>query len=515
MHWRDLEMKIRDLRLVGIRCFEDTGHITLDPKCNVFVGKNNAGKSSVLKAILGLQGFPFDQSDVRPGHQDSSYVSVCFDGISTSDVFNFGRATTKPSLRAITRFSGNYPSYQDADVELLEVPVHQHSLFHKNRPSHRVVPLLAKRKAVLFDQNVSFGTQSQITGTMSPLYARIDELATSGLSAHGRFLDAVSQVVGLHITTRASAGGKEAGFYYDDDNFVTLDRMGDGVSEMVMLIVELCTEKNKIFVLEEPETNLHPSGLKALLAMVRDASQDNQFVIATHSNVVVRELGGKGDGKVFRVFRDGDTDKSPSKVDEVEQAPASHLALLRELGYEFADFELHDAWLFLEESSAERVIRDILVPNFTPRLLGRLRTYAASGASNLEPSISDFMRLVVFVHLQPVYAGRIWIRADGDKSGREAIAKVRAAFSYLSEDEANTFKKGQFEHYYPSLFRERANSVLATVDKNLRRRQKTELLQEVLDWTASNKVPSLKAWAISAKEPIKLLKSIEAKLVAA
>ena len=160
------------------------------------------------------------------------------------------------------------------------------------------------------------------------------------------------------------------------------------------------------------------------------------------------------------------------------------------------------------------MIRDILIPNFAPKLLGRLRTFSAGGASNLEPSISEFKRLVVFVHLQPVYAGRIWIRADGDKLGKEAVAKIRAAFPYLSKDFADTFKKEQFEHYYPPLFRDKANAILAIEDKSLKRKQKAELLQEVLDWTASNRGAALRAWAMSAKEPIKLLQSIEAKLMA-
>lgn len=284
---------------------------------------------------------------------------------------------------------------------------------------------------------------------------------------------------------------------------------------MVALIVELCIERNKIFVLEEPETNLHPSGLKALLAMIRTASEHNQFFIATHSNVVVRELGGMEGGKVFRVFRDGESYTSPSKVEEVERTPSAHLELLRELGYEFTDFDLFDAWLFLEEASAERVIRDILIPFFAPKLHGRLRTYSAGGATNLEPSVSDFQRLVVFVHLQPVYKDRLWIRADGDAAGEGAVMKIREAFAYLNEDALCTFGKAQFELYYPQFFQEKVNEVLAIEDKRNRRRQKEELLQEVLNWTEANKDEALAAWEISAQEPIKLLKSIQTKLAAA
>lgn len=221
------------------------------------------------------------------------------------------------------------------------------------------------------------------------------------------------------------------------------------------------------------------------------------------------------DGKVFRVFRDGGTYTSPSRVEEVERTPSAHMGLLRELGYEFTDFELYEAWLFLEESSAERVIRDILIPFFAPELRGRLRTYSAGGVSNLEPSVSEFRRLIVFIHLQPVYNGRLWIRADGDGAGTQAVAKIRATFPLLNEDSLDTFSKAQFELYYPQLFQKKVNDVLAIEDKRDRSKQKVELLQEVLAWTEANKDDAHAAWKISAQEPIELLKSIQTKLVAA
>ncbi len=503
-------MEIRELRLCGIRCFEDTGDIQFDPKCNIFVGKNNSGKSSVLRAILGLQGFPFNQLDVRPGtYNQPSFVTLCFDNVFPSDVMLIGRDENQRCVRVYTVYRGNYPQRSD------EISIAAgRQLFHNTRPQHTIVPFLARRKAAQFNHDVSINAQAVLSGTLSTLYSRIDLLATYWHSGHGRFCEAVKGIVGLPITMRASGSGKEAGFYFDDNTFVTLERMGDGVSEMVALIVELCTEKNKIFVLEEPETNLHPFGLKALLAMIRTSSEHNQFFIATHSNVVVRELGGIESGKVFRVFCDGQNHTSPHKLEEVESTPAAHMELLRELGYEFTDFDLYGGWLFLEESSAERIIRDILIPMFVSGLRGRLRTYSAAGATNLEPSVSEFQRLVVFVHLQPVYENRLWIRADGDEAGVKAVEKIRAAFPRLSEESLSTFSEAQFELYYPPIFQETVKEVLAIKDKQSRRKRKGALLQEVLDWTNANGDEARAAWEVSAKEQIELLQAIQIKLAA-
>jgi predicted ATPase len=502
-------MKIHDFRLTGIRCFEDTGDIACDSKCNIFVGKNNSGKTTLLKALIGFQLSPLDGHDMRPGFQTNSFVTSNFYGRLPKDQLSIGIGPGIERFRVTTLYGGNFPNYTEPN--LFNINLGQ-PLFVSARPGHSIIPFVAKRKAASFNEAISLGSLTVLDGTFSNLYNRIDLLAGGAHPLHRVFHEAVTQIIGLPITTTQSPNGKVAGFHFDLDNFVTLDRMGDGVTEMVALIVELCIEENKIFVLEEPETNLHPSGLKALLSMVRASSEKNQFFIATHSNVVVRELSSAEFGKVFRVYRDGVTHTSPSKVEEVEKSPAAHMDLLRELGYEFADFDLHDAWLFLEESSAERIFRDILFPMFNPKLVGKLRTFSSGGVDALGPSVADFNRLMVFVHLQPVYEGRLWVRADGDEAGKKAIDKLRTKFPNIEEQALATFNQEQFENYYPSVFSEQVKTIFQIEDKKLRQDEKKKLLQDVLDWTITNPDEAKTAWGISAAEPISLLNAIEKKI---
>ena len=289
---------------------------------------------------------------------------------------------------------------------------------------------------------------------------------------------------------RASPGGKEAGFYFDSNKFVTLDRMGDGVSEMVALIVELCTEVDKIFVLEKkPETNLHPAGLKSLLELVRHAADRTEFFISTHSNIVVRELGEECNTKIFQVSREGPEGNSPSAFFLVDRTPEDHLRVLRDLGYEFLDYSLYEGWLFLEEASAETIISQILIPFFVPELRTTLRTYSAGGATNVAPSVAEFLRLVVFVHLQPIYENRLWVRVDGDSAGIETVKTLRAKFPGYDEEAFGTFGKDNFKLYYPAEFQDNVAQVLAIPDKKLRQKNKTALLRNVIDWTKTTANP--------------------------
>lgn len=500
-------MWIRQLRIVGTRCFDDTGYVELSKKCNIFVGQNNVGKSTLLKGVLGFQMTPFESHDVRSPN-GPSYVEARLNDVSADRYIAHAPSNRPATVQAVRYIRGPVPQPPPGYLQC-SYTLQNPTLFGSTRPHHSVVPFLAKRKASSFDENVAEGMQAQLMGTLHNLYSRIDLLATAGHPRHAAFQSALAEIVGLPITTKASQSGKRAGYYLDDDKFITLDCMGDGVAEMVALIVELCLETGKIFILEEPETNLHPRGLKALLGMVRDVSEHNQFVIATHSNIVVRELGADDSTRVFRVYRDGDDPKTASSVELVPRDPVAHTALLRELGYEFSDVGLYEAWFFLEESSAERVINEILVPWFVPELKGRLRTYSAAGISNVEPGVAEFQRLVVFVHLQPAYEGRLWIRVDSGGGGEQVAQSLRDKFSYLTEETCSAFSKTEFERYYPSQFQERVGEVFAIASKPERQRRKIELLIDVLEWSRGNLIDAKLAWSQSAAEPIDVLMKIK------
>jgi hypothetical protein len=62
-----------------------------------------------------------------------------------------------------------------------------------------------------------------------------------------------------------------------------------------------------------------------------------------------------------------------------------------------------------------------------------LRTYSAKGVTNVAPSLAEFQRLIVFIHLQPVYDGRLWVRVDGDEPGKEVIAGLREKFLVMKK----------------------------------------------------------------------------------
>ena len=313
------------------------------------------------------------------------------------------------------------------------------------------------------------------------------------------------------VTAVPSEGGQRPGIYLPNREPLFIDQMGEGVPNIVMLLADLALSEGKLFLIEESENDLHPGALKALLELIIESSATNQFAISTHSNIVLRHLGSVKDTKVYEINSAPDQLPVEAKIRLVEPTVQARLKVLRDLGYSFSDFELWDGWLFLEEASAERIIRDYLIPWFVPTL-SRVRTLAAGGASKVEPAFEDFYRLVRFTHLERAYTNAAWVRVDGDVAGKKLIETLKERFSTWDPDRFACFQNSQFEHYYPYEFKDRIKNTLAISDKQLLRSSKHELLDDVRSWLDADQVRGTKALQISAHEIIQDLKKIATQL---
>ena len=184
---------------------------------------------------------------------------------------------------------------------------------------------------------------------------------------------------------------------------------------------------------------------------------------------------------------------------------------MRDLGYSFSDFDLWDGWLFLEEASAERIIRDYLIPWFIPKLI-RVRTLSAAGTSKVEPVFEDFHRLARFTHLEKAYTNAAWVRVDGDEAGSTVVQKLKARYPTWDADRFACFSNARFEHYYPAEFMQRVAEVFSIGDRKELREAKRLLLEDVRFWLDEDEKRGRAALALSAQEIISDLKKIASQL---
>lgn len=506
-------MKVKNIRLQRFRSFVDSGVIEL-AQINVIIGRNNSGKSSILRGLHNLQnGLQDPFADVRVGGGQATIDITLSDAKGPSRSWgNLGKgfnASFKMTLESRDRRGGGFQS----SLEPQGRPALNGDLrFEAVEPENFIVPFLSKRKSATYDQSSSEQLANEVPLDASKLTAKLARIGTPSFPHYEKYAKACESLLGFVVTATLSPGGQLPGIYLQDGSALPIEQMGAGVLNIVFLLVNLVASEDKLFLLEEPENDLHPAALRAVLDLIKESSKKNQFVISTHSNIVVSHLCGAGDSRLFKVTSVASKLPTESRVDVVEEDPESRIAVLEELGYSFADFGLWDGWLILEESSAERIIRDYLIPWFAPGLT-RIRTFAAGGVDNVEPAFSDFHRMVLFTHLMPAYAGRAWVRVDGDDRGKQVIKRLEEKFSGWNPGHFACFKQPQFEMYYPAPFLENASNILKLPDRRAMREAKAALLSRVVAWLDEDADRSKEFLMKSAGEIIEDLRSMEKRLV--
>jgi len=497
-------MKITEIDLLNVRGFLNA-QIGFSRTLNVFIGPNNSGKSTVLNSIYQLQRQTLFSTDITLGYPDGKIIYF-FDGAHNP-------LDASQHLRAEITLAG------------------QRILFHKNRGSYNfntieerepfnlIYPYLSKRKVGGYTELINEQNTNSVSGNLGFLYSKVDRIATPQFQpANTEYLIACKNILGFEISTIAKGGGKHAAYFIKNLEHIPITAMGEGVSNILGLIVDLCVAENKIFLIEEPENDIHPRALKELMKLIIEKSERNQFFISTHSHIVMKYLGSTTESKVFNITNDlTDPDKPKlyvSNIKEVTKDPTERMAVLEHLGYDLFDFNLWSGWLFLEESSAETLIRDFFIDWFVPTLKYRLRTFSARGIDALKLKFEDFNKTFVFVHLEPSYKNRAWVIIDGGAKEKEIIEDLRNVYkkSGWDEDRFSQFSKHDFEEYYPEEFQNEVNEILKLKGEP-KRIQKKQLLEKVKEWIKANPDVAKKKFRVSAKDVINKLKLIESSII--
>ena len=123
----------------------------------------------------------------------------------------------------------------------------------------------------------------------------IEEMKKEARSVTGYMQDYVSTLKEVQITPVVSwkdaIKGVDVGFQFDgDEKFIPMTHKGTGYRRLFMVArFRYLAEKNKghdiIYLIEEPETFLHPSAQQDLLNAFKELSNENQIIITTHSPV--------------------------------------------------------------------------------------------------------------------------------------------------------------------------------------------------------------------------------------
>lgn len=532
-------MRVKSVELINIKSY-DKVKIELSEGLNILIGENNSGKSTIIQALLNLQYYTFHQTNIR-ALTDYSKIYTEIVKIEKSEIDSFYNRNFPTELEYKESFTvawgigANSTSeeflYYDSNLKvkrvagdrvmldtnygLKDIKFKQFGRFSdKEDHNNFIYPFLARRKTQGFVSTSSREDSFRVSENLNNLAAKIQKISNPTHPYNSKFEQLCKEILGFTVGVIPSEqnSGIEAGIYVSEISTIPLKNMGEGVVNIVGFLVTLLTENNKLYLVEEIENDIHPKALKSLLTLILDKSKNNQFVISTHSHIVLKYLAADNKTKLFRtewtLKNLGGLNVPTSEIELIKNTPDNKIDLLKKLGYETFDFEMYNAYLILEESTAERVIRDFLIPYFVPQLYNRIKTIAANGIDDVEARFIDFHRLFVYLHTKPIYYKKAWVLVDGDSVGVNTCSKLIEKFKGWPREHFITLENDSFEKYYPARFQNDVKKVLGMVHGKEKQKAKANLLDELMKWAFKNQDLALVEFKESFSEVISKLKMI-------
>lgn len=310
--------EIKNFRSIG----EKWVKITPLRKINIVVGKNNSGKSNVIKAIQKIKQIQFDSPTPTQGYnipldildyhkreqQNNIEIKIIFDN-STIDKYG-----VQSIGEIFFTFIGNKDELSISDYFLLHQPYEILEYFfhewgtpipHKNNkealkeavlksvgnffpqfsqkiPDIRLVPQF--RQIGKGEGDLHYSGENLIGNLKQWQHPEI------GNEANRKKFSNIEQLVAklIHLpNAKIEITDKNNEIIINDDGFrLPIDSYGTGVHEITILATAVTTLDQKICCIEEPEIHLHPGLQKEFIIYIANETT-NTYIITTHSNAFI------------------------------------------------------------------------------------------------------------------------------------------------------------------------------------------------------------------------------------
>jgi hypothetical protein len=390
-------MKIRKIRLINHKCFEDSGFVELKDGCNLIIGQNNAGKTAFLEAFKfqNLAPVPHKSAALPPTAPLNPSTTIEFDlevsGASLKHTF----LTSGQNLQVPVE--GAPPNHKDPR-EIFEAGA---IVFHcrctdgntqsRQFPSHDRFPqqhdqfsvvlhATPDRQAVSIAEGVHHaaadGWPNLVAIYTRSIYVFRAERLNIASRQYGdeRILapDASNlPIVMLHLQAnhhKFSVFNRHVSDIFPNiarispvpngplieilvwptkvpdgrsDLAINLRDSGTGIGQVLAILAVVLTLDEGVIVIDEPNTFLHPGAAKKLINILKSYSQF-QYVIATHSADIIAACEPS---TLNLVTSDG----LNSKIEQMDIAQVDSLRrVLLEVGVSLSDVFGSDAIVWVE-----------------------------------------------------------------------------------------------------------------------------------------------------------------------
>ena len=341
---------IKSLKLKSYKGFSNTTIEFSNITC--IIGENSTGKSTIIQAIQHLlnSGSPIPQNDCKVGINDNNTTSLLLalqNGRNLSkNIQEVERGDDNSLPECITSISpiGASCSFSMTDNKDYDKPIKNHEIGDKawqNILSHCDFTLKTiaastntPDKAWRFNKEHSGGMLEKFTNTFNDIL--------SGSIGRKYEFEVFFQRSGDQLVVKFQISYKESDREFDkQSSWVDLSYESEGFRTLIAICSYLFNDQDKsekIFVMDEPFTHIHPKAQREVSRMLQSLSQRFQIIYATHcphllperNNVICTLTEAAGDLSICK-FEEYPLsrfyDLSPLALDTVEEIKRSDSAI--------------------------------------------------------------------------------------------------------------------------------------------------------------------------------------------
>ena len=419
----------------------------------VLIGKNNEGKSNLLKALQAamelLQAHARSDRSIMPGLLRGNQESYCWARdfpiqlqnrrSSTQTIFRIEFLLDQPEIDEFKReigssLNGTLPleirvgkdgeaqinfrkpgkntkalsskSAKIADFVARRIYFNYIPAVRTDREAIEVVSRMLSQELRILERDESYQKALQVIQDLQqPI---LNELAQRIQEPLAEFLPTIKGVqIEIPETSRRVGVRREFNVIIDDGTPTNIEYKGDGVKSLAALGLlknKLRHPGASIIAIEEPESHLHPGAIHQLNEIIKVLAESNQVILTTHNPLFVE----RSNIKTNIIVNDG------------KATPAKSVSAIRDiLGIKASDNLTNANYVLVVEGGEDVRSLKSLIPALSEKLgkafkANMLVIEPIGGAGNLSYKLSLLKNTLCITH----------VLLDNDDAGRKAFKKA-------------------------------------------------------------------------------------------